>query len=932
MSVEKITGRTGRRWPGPSVAVRAPALAAAVLLLAGCGDGGGGETGPAAIETVSPARDTVEAGAALDPPLQVRVTDAGGDPVVGADVRFAVTIGPGEVSDPRVETGTDGRASTVFRNAERVGTARVEADLPAVAGLGPAAFSIRVVTPTSTRIRTLDGDGQQAETGSQLPRRLEVEVTAPGGDPVGGVPVGWRIDQEPSAGEDGGRLLVDTTYTDEAGRGWNLLTLGGAPGEYRVSARSEGSDEPASFGATALDSLPGEVTLDSVAPRPLVAGEPATAHGTGFAASAGENAVHIEGLEVGLLSASGDSLRFRVPEFTDRCLPARSVGVRVESGGEQSRGLIVRLDPAIDFLSLDVGERVALPLPERRGCVQLDSAGAGRAYRVVAQSASRVSGASTPMRLVIRSGSDVGATGASPAARRLTAPGLPRWVVSPEDRGLHLRTRLQEDAREELRGRPGSTEEIDPPVRRSPGPVAAATPPAQGDTLRLFLPVDQSLSVSCTDTSTVVSAVVREVGDRVALLEDTLSPDRGLTEEELSVLAREMDDAIFTTDTAYFGSPADIDGNGRVLVLLTPEVNRLTPAGSDAFVGGFFLATDLVASGDGEGGGIRGPGGETCPSSNEAEIVYLAAADPQGAFGIQVSRERAIRNARSVSAHEIEHLLSAQQRMVKRDGWVDDLEAAWLGEALAHLAEEVAGLAVGELELRTDLDHDRATADRELFEAFFFNNFARGGLFMGAPGETLPLLGRDPGGLESLKMRGFGWLLARWLGDHFGPSGSGGPVAGSREERLFRELSSGGPDAAQGIDNVLRAVGSVHGSSPTWGELLADFAPMLAVDDDVAGLAARLTLPTWDLRDVYRGLHQGSRGGNEPFTEAYPLQIVVSGIRSVAFDFDVNASGGVYFEVGEGSASPPFSLALRSQSGGELPAGARAHFTVIRVR
>jgi hypothetical protein len=197
-------------------------LPVALLALAGlwgCGDGGGGAR-PATLERVSAERDTVEAGEALEPPLQVRVTDGRGSPMAGVDVRFAVTVGPGEVSDQRVETGSDGRASTVYRNAERVGFARVEADLPEAPDVGKVAFSIRVLTPTRTEIRSIGGDGQQAETGSQLPRRLDVEVLSPSGTPVGGTPVSWRVVESPASGGGSGRLLVTPpTRTGTAGPG-----------------------------------------------------------------------------------------------------------------------------------------------------------------------------------------------------------------------------------------------------------------------------------------------------------------------------------------------------------------------------------------------------------------------------------------------------------------------------------------------------------------------------------------------------------------------------------------------------------------------------------------------------------------------------------------------------------------------------------------
>lgn len=932
--------RRDRRLAVPRRAWRRTTPAAialcAIAALAACGDGGGGaDDRPAAIEAASPTRDTVEVGADLESPLQVRVTNSRDDPLEGVSVRFQVVIGPGEVSPSSADTRSDGRTESVYGSAERVGQARVEADLPQAPDAGKAVFEIRVVQPTSTRISALEGDGQQAERESQLARPFEVEVRTPGGAIAGGIAVGWRVLDGPAGtGDDAGgaRLLVDTTYTNETGRATNLLTLGDTEGEYRVSARSTGAPDSVEFTATAVDSLEGDVALDSVVPRPLVAEDTATLYGSGFSASASSDQVWIEGTEATVVAATAESLRVLVPDDGGRCLPARTVGVRVEADGTPSNGLTAPLNPAGGFLDLGVGELRSLPLPDESGCIQLESTTTDHAYRVVAQSTSRTSGSVTPMRLVARSAATVGATASAPVPRALGSISVPPWIVGAEERGLHLRTRIQERAREELLRQPARRGGEAPMMRRNARSVAASRVPDTGDTLDLFMPVDRTLSIDCSDTSTVMTAVVREVGDRVALLEDTLSPDGGLTEDDLATLAREMDDRIFPVDTSYFGGPADIDDNERVLILLTPEVNKLTPSGSEAFVGGFFLATDLVDSGDEEGGGVRGPNDEICPSSNEAEVVYLATADPNGTFGIRVSRERAIRNARSVSAHELEHLLSAEQRMVLRGGWVTDLESTWLDEALAHLAEGVAGFSVVGLDTRSNLTHSDATRDPEAFEAFFFNNFARAGLFMQQPGETSTLAASDPGGLRSLRMRGFGWLITRWLGDHFGPSGSGGVVGGSREELLFRELSSGGADLAQGIENVRRALETVQGSAPTWEQLLADFAAMLPVDDDVPEVPPHQTLPTWNLRDLFRGIHQGPRGEQDPFTEAYPLQIVESAFTTAAWDFDVNASGQVYFEFASGGDSPALSLALQSQAGGDLPAGAGARFTIIRVR
>ena len=86
---------------------------------------------------------------------------------------------------------------------------------------------------------------------------------------------------------------------------------------------------------------------------------------------------------------------------------------------------------------------------------------------------------------------------------------------------------------------------------------------------------------------------------------------------------RSFDNNTFVTDSSYFGNPSDVDGNGRIILLFTGEVNKLTPADSPGgFVGGFFFAGDYFPK--------TGPVDQSCTESNNGEIVYLLAPDPTG--------------------------------------------------------------------------------------------------------------------------------------------------------------------------------------------------------------------------------------------------------------------------------------------------------------
>lgn len=924
--------RSGRR-PGPWI------LPLLFLAAAACGDGGAGPDAiPSRLNRVSPQEDSAAVGQDVQPPVQVRALSAGDDSVANVAVEFRIADnGPGSVSPARDTTGPGGTARTVFTAGNTVGTATVEASLPDHPRVEPVTFLMKTLPPQRTEIRTEGGDGQEAEAGSQLPRHFVAAVTTLQGNPAGGVRVAWEIEEQPGSGA---RLTADTTYTDPEGRTRALLTLGDAAGEHRVSARSAGAEEEAVFTATAVDS-PGEaVRVDSVRPSPLRAGATATLFGSGFSATASDNEVLVEGVEATVRETSSEELRVDVPAFDGRCLPARTVGVRAVVDGTKSNGPIVPLEPAGGFLDLPVDSVRRLSEPGDFECIQLDTASDGRAYRVVVQSASRSPRASTPLRLLTRSGPESGAGEPTAAVSpiRLDEPATSFLDLSPEEIASSWEIRLRTSARRELRRRGARPAR----VRGGPGggarrrlPAAAAAAPEEGDTARFFVPIRSDLSISCSDTTSVVTAVARAVSPQVVIYEDTAAPSPGFDDADWTQLRDEFADVVLPVDTAYFGSPVDIDGNGRIIALFTPEVNKLTPAGSEGFIGGFFLPTDLADSGDEEGDGTAAGG--TCSASNEAELVYLAVADPDEEFGSRPNRAEAIRSARSVMAHEVEHLLSAEERIFKRDLGPNedpfaDLESVWLGEGLAHLAEELAGLKFNGLRERENLDFaDVAGSERktEGFNAFHINNFGRGRRFMINPARTVALAQEDPGDVESLEMRGFGWLFVRWLGDHEGPEGSSGPLSGSDEQKLFRELSRGGPEAATGVDNVLRAVESVGGTATSWASLLADFAAALALDDDVSGVPERNTYLTWNLRDVYAGLN---RELPNPFEEEYPLRVTESGFENAAFDFDVRSSAEAYFELGADGGSPPLSVELTGANGGPVPPSAEMQVIVVRIR
>lgn len=568
--------------------------------------------------------------------------------------------------------------------------------------------------------------------------------------------------------------------------------------------------------------------------------------------------------------------------------------------------------------------------------LEFPSADGAREYRLAVWSTSRTAGSLVGVRLDAGASDGSGAVGWSGPGLAARGPrAFPPPGLGVEELAREWELRLREAARRELRRRnavPARGGATPAGVRLSLHPSEV---PQAGDSLRFLYPIQDDFSISCDpDDADTITAVVRGVSGEIAMVEDVETP-AAISDAEYQSLADEFDDVVFAADTAYFGPPSDIDGNERVIVLLTPEVNKLSDPGGSTFVAGFFLPTDLAESGD--GGGNANDKSGNCPSSNEAELLYLLAPDPNGDFGPVVDAERAKENARSVSSHEFEHLLSAVQRLIFGSGGFATLEDVWLGEALAHLAEEIVGLKKIGAALRANLAFgDVASTQDEIdaFNTFQIQNFARTRQYMLDPEGTLTLGDvneRDPGGIESLKMRGFAYTFARWLGDQYGPSGDG-TLPGSREQELFRFLSRGGESHLTGVDNVEAALSEVAGVSRTWRELLPDHFPSLSVDDQgVSGLPEAHQFLTWDYRDVFLGLHE-NEGSGQTFTEEYPLSVSASGFGSTTVDFELRSSAAKHFSFSGSGPVPPFSITLTDQTGGALAEKVRVGVTVVRVR
>lgn len=590
-----------------------------------------------------------------------------------------------------------------------------------------------------------------------------------------------------------------------------------------------------------------------------------------------------------------------------------------------------------ELMDLDVGE---LGVQESDGglAVRLPGGEGGAEYVAIVQSRSQSTGF-TSLRLSVEGGEGASASlrpsGAPASAGR--GPSTPGRIVDARRRlrAADLADRIRRNARRELQRR--NVRPARPAYRRARvsrrSLLPTGTTPEAGDTLKVRIGVEQDLSITCSiSEADTVTTVVQAVGDEVAVLADTAISDGAMNEMDWSGLAAEYDRSVLSVPEAYFGETTDIDGNERVLVVFTVEVNKLTERGSDVRIGGFFLSTDLADSGDSskDGAPIDLNESQTCPAGNESELIYLLAPDPSGEFSDAVSVERARRDGLGSSPGEFQHLINAGSRVIRQGGTFSQLETSWLDEGLSHLAEEVVGLKRGDLSVRSNLDLEEAIRTEEqldAFNTFHLLNFLRLRRFLINPDSTEAVATSDPRGVESLEMRGFAHLFLRWLGDQEGPDGSG-IVPGSDEQRLFRFLAQGGDQLLSGIENVEAA------TRKDWASLIRDFATAVAADG-TAATEPRLQVLTWNLPAVYRQLHRNfeEQGvSDNPFPEAsYPLEISDLGSPAdLTRDLVVQGSAARYFRLSP-AGGDTLTVRVTDAGGSALSGGSPARVLVLRV-
>lgn len=480
--------------------------------------------------------------------------------------------------------------------------------------------------------------------------------------------------------------------------------------------------------------------------------------------------------------------RVRPAHVITTVLTTLLTGACAESGG-LGDGEDCSLAPLLD---LAAGEHAVVDPTLSRGCLLLPQAGGDSAeYLVVGFSAA---GDETPdgVQGAYELSVHPGAGGA--ALRTAVTPGR-----SEPQASFHARLRRRE--RELAIASRAFAHWLRLPVK--------ASPPAIGSE-RSFKVCG---SIAC-GAFIDVAATAKYVGTHAAIYLDNTVPAGGYTPLELDSLGLLFDTQLYPIDTIAFGRESDIDGNGVVAILLSDQVNALSPncAMNGQFIPGYFSGEDLL----------------DLPTSNRGEVFYGIVPDPAVplCFGKQVVQ----RFIGPTFVHEFQHMISYHRHVLLGGGAAED---TWLNEGLSLLAEELGGRQIP----------PAFCVGNNCLNQYAASNLRNAAQYLQSPVSTYLV---EPGtSAGTLAERGANWLFVRWLADQ---STSDSLLGSSITRRLLGADRAGGINLT-GSANVAEASASFE-AGVAFPTLLAQWhlANYAEARTELSDPTGRLRYRSWNLR------------------------------------------------------------------------------------
>jgi len=301
------------------------------------------------------------------------------------------------------------------------------------------------------------------------------------------------------------------------------------------------------------------------------------------------------------------------------------------------------------------------------------------------------------------------------------------------------------------------------------------------------------------------------------------------------------------TVETYFGTLSDVDGNGRVIVVLTAQPFTEPNVVAYVWAGNFFARS-------------------SCPASDGAEIMYL---NPSRVRSMATGEYTAL----GVLSHEAQHLVSLYHRLARtrRLGSSAFLShPTWMEEGRAEVADEVtsrrawstvsSGPAVNAVigwdQLRTrGFEASRCCRPEAWGVAI---EAARTIWYLSSQPNALVL--KPVGAIAEADIRNGGWHFHRWLGDAYG----GARTAPQADAPLFRALTDS--LTASGAPGLMQVLGK------SFPQLLDQFVATLMLH----GTGVSTPVPgfsTYDFVSLTASLFTAS---NQP-AGRYPWPVTTTG-------------------------------------------------------
>lgn len=414
--------------------------------------------------------------------------------------------------------------------------------------------------------------------------------------------------------------------------------------------------------------------------------------------------------------------------------------------------------------------------------------------------------------------------GGTPAAGILP-PIRPSKAQMAADRFLRARGRTLAQAGSIMRGVNFSL---------APGSVSRQTAPATGS-VRAFHVLS---SFSATSTWKTVGARLAYIGNSVLLYIDTTRTTGALTTAQEQQFGAYVDGTLYALDTAAFGGPSDVDGNGHVIMLMSPVVNADSPkatCATNGYVAGFFNEQDFDGASD--------------PNSNQGEIFYAIAPDSAGAFSCRHTAADVMFGVPGTFMHELQHLIYYSQHVVLGGGAPG---ASWMDEGLSIAAEELGSLYYEKRcpppQCRTNPAQLFPDSAQGFVSDFIYDSYE----YALVPDTASITLSDDS--MDGFSWRGGAWMFMRYLADQYGTG-------------IWKQFERGSPSGATAIANA---------TGQPFGTVYSTFGMALETDS-LPGLA-RNTAPAVD-RFTTRNMKQlwarlfATSGGTSDIPMANPLQL-----------------------------------------------------------